>query len=169
MDGGIIGWARLSDAGSKAWIVNCYAYLNAIQLDLQMAHPSVGGIVGYGSLSKTGVLEILNCTSTLTPGRITLAGSPVQPKTPQAGTLFGSLPDRAGVRVGSNHYVADGELSVGTAGTDAVIESSNAGHPESVFKDGTTVKTALNSFVVSCTKWQLSSWTAASGGYPFPE
>lgn len=169
MDGGIIGWARLSDAGSKAWIVNCYAYLNAIQLDLQMAHPSVGGIVGYGSLSTTGVLEILNCTSTLTPGRITLAGSPVQPETPQAGTLFGSLPDRAGVRVGSNHYVADGELSVGTAGTDAVIESSNAGHPESVFKDGTTVKTALNSFVVSCTEWQLGSWTAASGGYPFPE
>lgn len=166
MNGGILGWARLSDAGSKAWIVNCYSYLDALVLDLNMAHPSVGGIVGYGSLSSAGKMEILNCTSNLTADRLTLSGVPATSTVVQAGTLYGWLPDSAGVRVASNHYVNDGVLIIGENGSSAVIES-NTGHTEEVFKDGSTVNALLNAYVTSCTDYQLKSWTSVAGAYPF--
>ena len=166
MNGGILGWARLSDAGSKAWIVNCYSYLDALVLDLNMAHPSVGGIVGYGSLSSAGKMEILNCTSNLTADRLTLSGVPATSTVVQAGTLYGWLPNSAGVRVASNHYVNDGVLIIGENGSSAVIES-NTGHTEEVFKDGSTVNALLNAYVTSCTDYQLKSWTSVAGAYPF--
>lgn len=168
MDAGIIGWCRLSDAGSKAWVVNCYSYLDALQLDLEMTHPSVGGIIGYCSMSTTGKMEIINCTSSLTPSRLTLNGAPVAPDKAQTGTLYGWLPNRAGIRVSSNHYISDGGLPLGGNGESVVIEG-NAGHTEEVFKDGSTVKALLNTFVASCTDYQLKPWSAASGSFPRPE
>jgi hypothetical protein len=168
MNAGMVGWARLSDSGSKAWIVNCYSYLEAINIDVTTTHPSVGGIVGYGSLSSAGKLEIINCTSNLTADRITLAGVPVTADATQTGTLYGWLPNSAGVRVASNHYVQDGVLPVGTNGESAVIES-NAGYAEDVFKDGSTVNALLNAYVSTCTDYQLKSWASAAGAYPFCE
>ena len=168
MNAGMVGWARLSDSGSKAWIVNCYSYLEAINIDVTTTHPSVGGIVGYGSLSSAGKLEIINCTSNLTADRITLAGVPVTADATQTGTLYGWLPNSAGVRVASNHYVQDGVLPVGTNGESAVIES-NAGYAKDVFKDGSTVNALLNAYVSTCTDYQLKSWASAAGAYPFCE
>ena len=168
MNAGIVGWARLSDSGSKAWIVNCYSYLDAINIDVTTDHPSVGGVIGYSSLSSTGRIEILNCTSNLTSSRITLAGAPVTSAATQTGALYGWLPNSSAVRVASNHYVQDNVLTVGNNGESAVIES-NAGYAEDVFKDGSTVNALLNAYVSSCTDYQLKNWSSVSGAYPLPE
>lgn len=160
MNGGILGWARLKDSGSKAWIVNCYSYLDSMTLDLNMSHPSVGGIVGYGSISSTGKLEIVNCVTTFVEGTVTMAGSAFDPSTPQSGSLYGLLPNSAGVRVADNHYLGGG-LSEGTAGASCVIDN-NVGYIEGVFKDGETVIAKLNEFVLGETTLTLSSWVISN-------
>ena len=167
MNGGIIGWARLSDSGSKAWIVNCYSYLDAMALDLNMSHPSVGGIVGYCSLSAAGKMEVFNCVSNFVKETITMAGSAFDPTVPKAGTLYGSLPNNAGVHVAGNYYLA-GDLGEGMAGADAVIEN-NYGYIENVFKDGSTVKTKLNEYVAGQSTYTLKSWAVNASGLPVIE
>ena len=164
MDAGILGWARFSDAGSKGWIVNCYSYLKSLVLDLNMSHPSVGGIIGYASLSSTGQLEIVNCVSTFVKETITMAELAFDPATPQTGTLYGWVPNNAGVRVSGNYYIS-GDLGIGGSGASAVIET-NYGVTEEVLKDGETVKTALNAFVSGQSAYPLKAWTASAGSLP---
>ena len=167
MNGGILGWARFSDAGSKGWIVNCYAYLDAMTIDLNMTHPSVGGIVGYCSLSSAGQFEVLNCVSTLVKEQIMMAGSAILPTVPQVGSVYGWLPDHAAIKVSGN-YCLSGDLPIGSSGESVVIEN-NIAVTEAVLKDGTTVKNALNAFVSGQSTYPLKAWTASAGSLPMFE
>lgn len=159
MSGGICGWMRLSDSGSKGYIENCYSYMKQLVCDLPMAHPSVGGFVGYGSVTSAGALEIVNCVGNLVNSRLIINGA-ANAGASQAGALFGKLPNNAVVKVSKCFYLDDGILGIGADAPDAVI-SDLAGFPENVFTDGSTVKDLLNANAGSNDAW--SSWTAVNG------
>lgn len=161
MSAGICGWMRLSDSGSKGYIVNCYSYMSSIVCDLNMSHPSVGGIVGYGSVSSAGALEIANCATNLVGDRLIVNGAPYTGSS-RVGALYGYLPNNAVVKVNDCHYVDDGVLGIGPSAANIVV-SNNTGYAESVFTDGTTVVPLLNAFASGFTARPLRQWTVFNG------
>ena len=161
MSGGIGGWMRLSDSGSKAYIVNCFSHMEKLVCDLPMVHPSVGGIMGYGSVSATGALEVVNCVSSLTGAGISIAGAAWNGQA-QTGTIFGQMPNRAVVKAENCCYIDDGALSIGSAGANVVL-TANQGFSETEFKNGTAVTDKLNAFVASYYGLALKSWTYRGG------
>lgn len=162
MNGGIVGWMRNSDAGSKAYIFNCYSHPSAggFICDLDMSHPSLGGLVGYVSVSSTGEIKIANCVSSLVKDDVVLAGSVMSTAT-QVGTLFGKLPDSAVIDVSDCHSIS-GDLNEGVAGASVVL-SDNTAHDEAEFKDGTTLVSALSTWAAANTDYALKSWVSLSG------
>ena len=159
MSGGICGWMRLSDSGSKGYIENCYSYMKQLVCDLPMVHPSVGGLVGYGSVSSAGALEIINCVGNLVNSRLIINGA-ANAGASQAGTLFGKLPNNAVVKVSKCFYLDDGILGIGADAPNAVI-SDLVGYPENVFSDGSTVTDLLNANASTNNAW--SSWSVVNG------
>lgn len=159
MSGGICGWMRLSDSGSKGYIQNCYSYMKELICDLPMVHPSVGGLLGYGSVSSAGALEIVNCVSNLVNARLIINGA-ANTGASQAGTLFGKLPNSAVVKVSQCFYQDDGVLGIGADAPNAVIVD-NTGYPESVFLDGSTICDKLNANAGANDAW--STWSVVDG------
>ncbi|MBQ9462949.1 MAG: hypothetical protein IJU68_04755 [Bacteroidales bacterium] len=161
MSGGIGGWMRLSDSGSRAYIVNCFSHMDKLVCELPMVHPSVGGIMGYGSVSATGALEVVNCVSSLTGASLNIGGAAWNGQA-QSGTVFGQMPNRAVVKVNSCCYIDDGSLSIGSAGANVVL-NENQGFSDAEFRNGTTVTERLNAFVASYSGLALKSWTSREG------
>lgn len=162
MAGGMFGWARFSDSGSKGYVVNCYTHVSAggFVCDLAMSHPSLGGLVGYASVSSTGALQFLNCVTSTVMNDIMLAGS-VGSSATQVGALYGKLPDSAVISVSDCHYIS-GDLVIGVAGGSVVL-SNNTAHEAAEFIDGSTVIGALNTWATAHTEYTLKSWVNAGG------
>ena len=163
MCGGIIGWMRLKDAGSKAYIYNCYAHFSdGFVCDLAMSHPSLGGLVGYGSISSTGLVEIANCVSSLTKEQIKLAGSVIADtsKSSQVGALFGVMPNSDKISISDCHYIDD--LSAGVAGESVVLNNLKS-YPEASFSGNSEILSALNTYASSQGSSQLKNWTNEDG------
>ncbi|MBR0029693.1 MAG: right-handed parallel beta-helix repeat-containing protein [Bacteroidales bacterium] len=154
MIGGIVGWARCSDAASAFKIVNCYSHAN-IACDLAMAHPSAGGILGYVSLSSAGTGLIQNCTSDITADRLQVGGAAVTSSATQYGALYGLLPDHAGITV-SNCYYVDG-LPIGEAGAGVVLSGNEAFAAASYTN---SAKDKLNLNAAAYTAHTLYGWKA---------
>lgn len=168
MCGAILGWMRLKDSGSKAYIYNCYSYISpgSFICDLAMAHPSFGGIVGYGSISAAGEAVVKNCVSSLVQSDIVLAGSVISDisSASQVGAIYGSLPNSAKINVSDCHYIEN--LSLGVAGASVVI-GENFSYPADAFFSNSTMVEKLNTFVAAETTYPLKKWSL-SGKYPLP-
>lgn len=154
MIGGIVGWARCSDAASTFKIVNCYSHAS-IACDLAMAHPSAGGIVGYVSLSDAGTGLIQNCTSNITADRLQVGGAAVTSSASQYGAVYGLLPDHAGITV-SNCYYVEG-LPLGEAGAGVVLSGNEAFAAASY---ANSAKDKLNLNAAAYTAHTLYGWKA---------
>ncbi|MCR5325915.1 MAG: hypothetical protein K6E37_04085 [Bacteroidales bacterium] len=164
MSGLIGGWMRCSDAASSFKIVNCYSYDSSINCELAMAHPSVGGAVGYVSLSGTGTAEIANFSTDLKT--IKIQGSPVPAGTDNYGAIAGLLPDKSGISVSNCVFIDGTDLTLGNNIGAGVVLTDNEAFAESVFTDGATVPAKLNTFASAYSGYTLSSWAANTAGVP---
>ena len=164
MSGLIGGWMRCSDSGSSFKIVNCYTSASSISCSLPMAHPSVGGAVGYVSLSGAGTAEIANFSTDLKT--ITIQGSPVPAGTANYGAVAGMLPDHAGISLTNCFFIDGTDLTIGNNIGAGVVLTDNEAFAESVFTDGATVPAKLNTFATAYTGYTLSAWSANASGVP---
>ena len=163
MCGGIVGWMRLKDSGSKAYVYNCNSYLSGgFVCDLPMVHPSVGGLVGYGSVSAAGELVMANCISNLTQQNITVAGSVISDISSDAsvGALFGAMPNSSNIKAHDCHFIDS--LSAGAAGSDVVLENLH-NYPAAEFLNNNAILNSLNSFASAESKYTLNQWSLADG------
>lgn len=164
MSGLIGGWMRCSDSGSSFKIVNCYTSASSISCSLPMAHPSVGGAVGYVSLSGAGTAEIANFSTDLKT--ITIQGAPVPAGTANYGAVAGMLPDHAGISLTNCFFIDGTDLTIGNNIGAGVVLTDNEAFAESVFTDGATVPAKLNTFATAYTGYTLSAWSANASGVP---
>ncbi len=163
MSAGICGWMRLSDAGSKAYIYNCYSHLNSLICDKAMVHPSIGGVVGYASLSSTGVIEIVNSVSSLVNNSIFVGGN-VNAGAAKVGSIYGSLPDKASISIKNCFTIDDGVLGAGPDMSNVVF-SGNQALSDSDFRSGSAID-PLNAFAKTASSpLPLLLWHM-DNGYP---
>jgi hypothetical protein len=131
-----------------------------------MAHPSFGGIVGYGSISSAGEAVIKNCVSSLIQSDIVLAGSVISDisSASQVGAVYGVLPNSAKINVSDCHYIEN--LSLGVAGANVVI-GENFSYSADAFLNNSSMVEKLNTFVAAESTYPLKKWSL-SGKYPLP-
>ena len=168
MCGAIIGWMKNSDSGSKAYIYNCYSYISpgSFICDLEMSHPSFGGLVGYGSLSSAGEVIIKNCVSSLVQSDIVLAGSVISDisSASQVGAIYGHLPNSAKISISDCHYIDS--LPIGAERANIVI-GENFSYSADAFLNNSSMVEKLNAFVAAESTYPLKKWSL-SGKYPLP-
>ncbi|MBQ7622190.1 MAG: hypothetical protein IJS66_00435 [Bacteroidales bacterium] len=172
MNGGICGWLRASNANVTAKVINCFAYVSGggFPIDTEVAHPSIGDIVGYVSTSGTCNIQIANCCGNLYLSDIVRAGTALTISDSstydsyRVGAIFGYISgNNSGCSVKHCYFVNDKDLKIGSTPGSSVVLSGNVGVALSTFNDQTTVKNALNSYVSSYSGSEtLMTWTIYS-------
>lgn len=164
MIGGIAGWVRCKDSASTFKIVNC-CMNGQIVCELDMAHPSAGGMVGYCSLSSAGTGLIANCSTNLTAESLTVNGAPITSSCTSYGAIVGMLPDHSGISVSNCYYMDGNGLGAGDIGA-SVVQTNVEAVAEATFKDGSTVPGYLNTYASAYSGFTLSLWGADTSGFP---
>ena len=154
-------WNRVQFMVAK--VVNCVANVlpGGFPCDLPMAHPSIGAFIGYGHITATGKMEVLNCSTNMTEKDIVLAGNPISDLSPasQVGALFGKLPNSGVIVVSHNCYPVSG-LGTGVTGEATVVDDNKA-FSAAELSDGTACSW-LNAYVAE----GIAKWKQGSDGYP---
>ena len=169
MSGGIVGWLRTSHAGNIGKILNCYCHVSAggFPCDLNMSHPSIGGIVGYVSTKNNSGNEILiaNCASSTVQSDITIAGNAISDTSDsaQVGTIVGWGTGSSTVTVDHCHYLNSTGLAIGAGEFN---KTDNLGYDVATFTDGSTVIEALNGFASAYSGLSMHSWTIDDNNLP---
>ncbi|MBQ0080994.1 MAG: hypothetical protein KBS95_05550 [Alistipes sp.] len=163
--GGIVGWAQI--ASSEVYIMNCYSRAITLNVSKSCTQPSLGGILGYGSIDTgaNGPLVIAGTYNTTSAENYILAGS--KNTTNYYGGIVGQLTSGAAP-------VTDLKDSYYMSGVGQIANTSpRSAENVSTFTDDkaglSTLLSKLNEFVLTQKELggvALLGWKEGSDGYP---